>query len=63
MASNLTQASDQHDEIIIAIENRDAERAEDLADDHWSLSRDEIERFVMPTGLALPLGSLSTHSA
>ena len=62
-ASNLTQASDQHDEIIIAIENRDAERAEDLADDHWSLSRDEIERFVMPTGLALPLGSLSTHSA
>lgn len=63
MAQNLTRASDQHDEIISAIENRDAARAEDLADDHWNLSRDEIERFVMPTGLAMPLGSLSTHSA
>ena len=28
-----------------------------LAIDHWNLSRDQIELFVTPTGLDLPLGS------
>ncbi|WP_254436269.1 hypothetical protein [Ruegeria arenilitoris] len=39
----------------------DADRAEsiagELAIDHWNLSRDQIELFVTPTGLDLPLGS------
>ncbi|MEM6305412.1 MAG: GntR family transcriptional regulator [Pseudomonadota bacterium] len=53
----LSQASDQHDQIIAAIEARDAERAGDLAIAHWNLSRGRIEQFVMPAGLDLALGS------
>ena len=28
----------------------------ELAEDHWALSRDQIESFVMPASLDLPLG-------
>lgn len=58
MAENLDKASRQHDDIIAAIAAGDADRAEQLADAHWSLSRDRIEMFVMPTSLGLPLGAL-----
>ena len=57
MAENLGKASDQHDQIIAAIEAGDADRAGALAIEHWNLSRDRIEQFVMPAGLDLALGS------
>lgn len=49
-------ASDQHDAIIAAIEDRDSVTAGQLAQDHWALSRDEIARFVMPSALDAPMG-------
>lgn len=55
-AESLTQASQQHDAIIAAIEAGDAEAAGDLAIQHWNLSRGQFERFVTPAGLDLPLG-------
>lgn len=44
-------AADQHDQIIDAIEQRDPGRAVDLTLAHWSLSRDEIEKYVWPDPL------------
>jgi len=49
-------ACQQHDNMIAAIEQRDEERAAALALEHWALSRDQIELFVMPEGLEAPLG-------
>lgn len=63
MAENLTTASDQHDAIIAALEARNAEEAGRLADEHWRLSRDQIEMFVMPTALDLALGTFPQSSA
>lgn len=57
MTENLSEASAQHDAIIAAIEAGDEAAAAQLAIDHWNLSRDQIELFVTPTGLDLPLGS------
>ena len=57
MAESLTKASAQHDAIIAAIEAGDASTAGALADEHWNLSRDRIEQFVMPRALDLPLGA------
>lgn len=45
-----------HEQIIEAIDARDATRAGELAQAHWALSRDRIAQFVMPGGLDLPLG-------
>ena len=63
MVENLSAASEQHDAIITAIETGDEAAAEQLATDHWNLSRNQIEIFVMPSRLDIPLGSLShkTH--
>ena len=58
MADNLDRASCQHDEIIDAISAGDEARAGQLADEHWNLSRGQIELFVMPDSLDLPLGAL-----
>ena len=63
MADNLDAASRQHDEIIAAIEAGDEERAAELADEHWALSRDQIELYVMPTALTAPLGDLTRKSS
>ncbi|RYG90337.1 GntR family transcriptional regulator [Loktanella sp. IMCC34160] len=63
MADNLSTASHQHDQIIAAIEARDPDSAARLADDHWKLSRDQIEMFVMPGGLTAPLGTLPHSTA
>ena len=51
-------ASDQHDTIIEAIAARSEEAAAQLAEDHWALSRDQIERFVMPAALDVPLAKV-----
>lgn len=50
-------ACEQHDAIIAAIEARDADAAAQLATDHWNLSRDQIQMFVFPDALDLPLGA------
>jgi DNA-binding GntR family transcriptional regulator len=57
MAENVSEASRQHDAIIEAIAARDEAAAAQLAEDHWNLSRHQIERFVMPSALDLPMGS------
>jgi DNA-binding GntR family transcriptional regulator len=57
MARNVSEAADQHDRIIAAIEAGDSDAAAALATQHWNLSRHRIELFVMPGGLDLPLGA------
>lgn len=60
MAENVSKASDQHDQIIAAITAKDQTTAAQLATDHWNLSRNQIELFVMPASLDMPLGTLPT---
>jgi len=62
MAANLSEASHHHDAIIAAIEAGDEAAAARLAEDHWNLSRHQIERFVMPKALDVPMGSFSRSS-
>ena len=52
----LSEAARQHDAMIAAIEVGDADAAADLADAHWSLSRGQIESYVLPAGLDGRLG-------
>ncbi|MEE9333006.1 MAG: GntR family transcriptional regulator [Granulosicoccaceae bacterium] len=59
-AGTLKLASQQHDQIITAIETHNPNDAKALAHDHWNLSRNQIERFVMPQGIDAPLGTTST---
>lgn len=47
----IARAAEQHDEMIAALEARDAERSVRLALAHWDLSRDRLERFVRPDPL------------
>jgi DNA-binding GntR family transcriptional regulator len=49
-------AADQHDQFIALIEAGDADAAADLAVAHWELSRAQIESFVTPDSIAMPLG-------
>ena len=56
-SDTLIKARDQHDAMIAAIEARDANAAAALADDHWQLSRNQIQSFVMPAALDVPMGS------
>lgn len=58
-STQTSQAADQHDAMIAAIEARDADAAGQLADDHWALSRDRIAQFVMPTPLNTRLGDVA----
>lgn len=55
-SENIALARSQHDAIIAAIADRDASAAGQLAIAHWQLSRDEIEKYVMPSALDAPLG-------
>lgn len=45
------QASEQHEQMIDAIENRDPERIVEITRQHWELSRNRLERFVRPDPL------------
>ncbi|MCB1480703.1 MAG: GntR family transcriptional regulator [Rhodobiaceae bacterium] len=56
MAEKLSEASEQHDAIIAAIEAGDEKRAAQLAEMHWNLSRGQIEMFVTPAGIEGQLG-------
>ncbi|MBU2980224.1 GntR family transcriptional regulator [Lentibacter algarum] len=58
MAEQRNIAADQHDQFIEAIENGDVDGAAKLAVDHWELSRAEIESFVTPDGMRIPLGPM-----
>ncbi len=49
-------AADQHDQFIALIEAGDADAAADLAVAHWELSRAQIESFVTPESIQIPLG-------
>jgi DNA-binding GntR family transcriptional regulator len=49
-------AADQHDQFIDLIEAGDADAAGDLAVAHWELSRAQIESFVTPESINIPLG-------
>lgn len=55
LAKQRETAADQHDAFIDYIEAGDAEAAARLAIDHWALSRAEIERFVSPASIDMPL--------
>lgn len=54
------QAADQHDEFIALIEAKDAQGAAEIAVAHWELSRTQIENFVTPASIDLPLGQALT---
>ncbi len=56
LAQKREQAADQHDQFIGLIECRDGSGAASLALAHWELSRSEIESFVTPEALDIPLG-------
>ena len=49
----VTTAADQHEEMIHAIEAREAETVVQLTLDHWDLSRNRMERFVRPDPLPM----------
>ncbi len=64
LAEQRQVASDQHDAFIDLIEAGDADASADLALAHWELSRSEIETFVSPVSLDIPLGAApKTHMA
>jgi DNA-binding GntR family transcriptional regulator len=63
MAGKVSTASAQHDAIIQAIVDQDAASAAQLAADHWQLSRDQIQSFVMPGRLDVSLGELPRSTA
>ncbi|MFT4149758.1 MAG: GntR family transcriptional regulator [Paracoccaceae bacterium] len=56
MACVSAEAADQHDQFIALIEAGDADAAAELAVAHWELSRAQIESFVTPEGMQIPLG-------
>lgn len=56
MACVSVVAADQHDDFIALIEAGDADAAADLAVAHWELSRAQIESFVTPDSISIPLG-------
>ena len=57
LAAQREVAADQHDQFINLIEAGDADGTAALAIAHWELSRAEIESFVTPAGLDIPLGA------
>ena len=56
LAAQRTEAADQHDQFIALIEAGDADGAAALAVAHWELSRSQIESFITPAGMQIPLG-------
>jgi len=55
MQADLDAAVRQHDDIIAAIEGRDAARAGELVREHMELSRRRMTEFVVPPGVEVPL--------
>ena len=57
MAKVQTIAADQHEQFITLIEAGDADAAADLAVAHWELSRSQMESFITPDSIDIPLGT------
>ncbi|MFJ3056194.1 GntR family transcriptional regulator [Herbaspirillum sp. NPDC087042] len=55
MEKDLLTAVNQHDQIISAIEKRDANAAGELVRAHMELSRRRLSEYVVPEGLNIPL--------
>lgn len=51
MQWRLEQSADHHDAFIEAIANHNEERVVDLVFEHWELSREKMQLFVVPQGL------------
>ncbi len=56
MRRDLETAADHHDAMIEAFRAGDEEAAAGLANEHWELSRRQIELYVTPDSLHIPLG-------
>ncbi|MGI9316540.1 MAG: GntR family transcriptional regulator [bacterium] len=56
MQKAVKAAAHHHDLMIEAFRNQDEETAARLAIEHWELSRQQIEAFVMPDSLDIALG-------
>lgn len=56
LAAQRELAADQHDQFIDLIEAGNADAAASLAIAHWELSRAQIESFVTPDSINMPLG-------
>ena len=56
LAEQRSIAADHHDQFIHHIENADPDAAAQMALDHWELSRAELESFVTPISIEMPLG-------
>lgn len=55
MERDLLKAVEQHDQIIAAIEQHDANSAGELVRSHMELSRRRMSEYVVPEGLDIPL--------
>lgn len=55
MRREMEAAARQHDEIIEAIAQRDAQAAGDIVREHWELSRRRMADYVTPPGLHIPI--------
>ncbi|AZO12035.1 MULTISPECIES: GntR family transcriptional regulator [unclassified Mesorhizobium] len=60
MQGDLDTASNQHDEIIEAIESRNGERAAEITRAHLDLSRKNIAMYATPEGMDMHLGGAVT---
>jgi DNA-binding GntR family transcriptional regulator len=56
MLNAVKTAAHHHDLMIKAFRDRDEDSAASLAIEHWELSRQQIEAFVMPDSLEIGLG-------
>jgi DNA-binding GntR family transcriptional regulator len=56
MREALAKATHHHDLMIDAFRRHDEEEAARLAIEHWELSRRQIENFVTPESMDVPLG-------
>lgn len=56
LARQRDEAADQHDQFIALIEAGDTQSVSELVAAHWELSRAQIESFVTPESIQIPLG-------
>jgi DNA-binding GntR family transcriptional regulator len=61
LSNQQSTAADQHDEFIGLIEAGNADAAAKLAVAHWELSREQMESFVTPESIDIPLGAPPTQ--
>lgn len=51
--SRVLKSSEQHEQMIEAIENHEPSRCVDLTIEHWELSRCDLDKYVLPDALPL----------